>query len=146
MQNPQSRVLDTLRRRPLFTDLSELELRTIAEEVRRQTFAAGVTVFAEGEACRDLLVVEEGAVRLMKTAPNGPRQLIGIERRGASLAEVPIFDEGLHTATAEAVEATRILRIEAKRFRAICKPGSRLTCFGSPENTASRPAGAWSLP
>src|SRR5262249_9531895 len=96
MQKRQRTVLDTLRRLPLFTDLSEIELKTIADQVRSQTSAAGAIVFAEGEACRDLLIVEEGAVRLMKTAASGRQQLIGIERRGASLAEVPYLMRG-HT-------------------------------------------------
>jgi CRP-like cAMP-binding protein len=110
----------TLRRVPLFTDLSEAELALIAERVVRRKYSAGMTVFSEGEACRELMIVEEGTIRILKTASNGRQQLIGIERVGNSLAEVPVFDEGRYPATAEALNDASILQLDAGHFRRIC--------------------------
>jgi CRP-like cAMP-binding protein len=116
----KSDLATTLRRVPLFTDLSEAELALIAERVVRRKYTAGMTVFSEGGVCRELMIVEEGMVRILKTASNGRQQLIGIERAGNSLAEVPVFDEGRYPATAEAVSDVSILQLDALHFRKIC--------------------------
>ena len=84
----------TLRRVPLFNELSELELASIAANVISNSYKAGQVIFSEGDKGSDLLVVEEGCVRVVKTAPNGRHQLISIERAGSSLGEVSAFDGG----------------------------------------------------
>jgi len=48
-------------------------------------------------------------VKILKTAPRGRQQLIGIERAGNSLSEVPVFDGGRYPATAQAVIPTVLL-------------------------------------
>jgi len=113
MQSLKSNLATTLRRLPLFNDLSGAELAFIAERVVRRHYAAGTIVFLEGDACRELLIVEEGSVKILKTAPNGRQQLIGIERAGNALAEVPVFDQGRYQATAEAVSDTTLLHLDA---------------------------------
>lgn len=88
-------LLSTLRRLPLFTDLSNQELQAIARQAKREIFERGDVLFSEGQRCKDMLIVEVGAVRLFKTSTQGRQQLIGIERRGSLLAEAPAFDEDL---------------------------------------------------
>jgi CRP-like cAMP-binding protein len=92
----------TLRRVPLFAELSEGELGEVAQRVTRKEYLSGATIFTDGERCRELLVVATGAVRLMKTAPSGREQLISIERMGSTLAEVPVFEDGQYSFTARA--------------------------------------------
>src|SRR5881394_287625 len=110
----------TLRRLPLFNDLSEDELSLIAQRVTLHSHDAGAIVFSEGDVCRELFIVKEGSVKILKTAPNGRQQLIGIERAGNSLSEIAVFDGGRYPATAQAASATVLLRLEADRFRRIC--------------------------
>ena len=50
--------VEILRRLPLFTDVSEAELSLIAESVSRLHFDEGAIIFAEGDACSELLIVE----------------------------------------------------------------------------------------
>jgi CRP-like cAMP-binding protein len=113
-------MLSTLRRLPLSSDLSEPELAAFAEYVTRRNFAANTRVFSEGDACCELWIVEAGMVRLLKDAPSGRQQLISIERAGNSLAEVPVFDAGQHSVTAETSGEAILLRVDAQRFRDIC--------------------------
>jgi CRP-like cAMP-binding protein len=110
----------TLRRLPLFNDLSEAELALIGERVTIHRYDAGMIVFSEGDACRELWIVKEGTVKTLKTAPSGRQQLIGIERAGNSLSEVAVFDGGCYLATAQTVTSTVLLRLEADHFRRIC--------------------------
>jgi CRP-like cAMP-binding protein len=116
----ETKLLMMLRRVPLFAELSEVELGAVAERVAREEYEAGAMVFGEGETCRELLIVEAGAVRLVKTAASGREQLISIERMGSTLAEAPVFDSGKHSMTAVAAEPTVLLRLAAEEFRRIC--------------------------
>ena len=110
----------TLRRLPLFTDLSDAELELLAESVTRLNFEAGAIIFTEGDTCRELLIVEDGEVKIIKSAANGREQLLSIERKGSSLAEIAVLDGSSYPGTAETVTPTVILRLPADRFRQIC--------------------------
>ena len=120
MDSPKSDYIRTLRRLPLFTDLSDVELAQIAEGVSRLYFEEGTLIFGEGDVCRELLIVEEGTVKIVKSALSGRQQLLGIERKGSSLAEVAVFDGGRYPASAEATSPTTLLRLSADSFRQAC--------------------------
>jgi len=77
-------------------------------------------IFQEGDICRELLIVEEGEVKLVESAANGRQQLLSIERKGSSLAEVAVFDGGRYPATAHAACSAVRLRLSADSFRRIC--------------------------
>jgi CRP/FNR family transcriptional regulator, cyclic AMP receptor protein len=117
---PKPDLVATLRRLPLFTDLSDKELALVAENVNRLRYEEGAAIFSEGDPCHELLIVEVGTVKIFKSALDGREQLIGVERRGNSLAEVPVFDGGRYPASAEATSTTVLLRLPADNFRRIC--------------------------
>src|SRR5260370_5167696 len=120
MDSPKSDYIRTLRRLQLFTDLSDVELAQIADGVSRLYFGEGTVIFGEGDVCRELLIVEEGAVKIVKSALSGRQQLLSIERKGSSLAEVAVFDGGRYPASAEAAPSTILLRLPAESFRRTC--------------------------
>jgi len=113
-------IIATLRRVPLFTDLSQAELTVIAERVTRHEFEAGAIIYSEGDLCRGLFIVEQGDVKIFKSAASGRQQLIAIERPGGSLTEIPVFDSGRYPVTACANTPTVLLRLDATHFRDIC--------------------------
>jgi CRP-like cAMP-binding protein len=117
---PKPDLVATLRRLPLFTDLSDKELALVAENVNRLRYEEGAAIFSEGDPCHELLIVEVGTVKIFKSALDGREQLIGVERRGNSLAEVPVFDGGRYPASAKATSTTVLLRLPADNFRRIC--------------------------
>lgn len=55
-------------------------------------FCRGEIIFSEGDPCRELLIVRDGGVNLLKTAANGRQQLLSFERAGNSLSEISAFD------------------------------------------------------
>jgi CRP/FNR family transcriptional regulator len=113
-------MVDTLRRVPLFQELSTPELASLSAEASRKRYAPGQLIFSEGERGGDLLIVESGIIKVLKTAPSGRQQLLAIERAGSSLGEVSVFDGGAYSATAVASEPTVLLRISGEHFRAVC--------------------------
>ena len=109
-----------MRRVPLFNELSDEEISVIAQSVVRRHLEARTILFAEGDPCRELFIVESGAVKLLKTAPNGRQQLLRIERAGSALAEAPVFDSGEYSTTAESMSETSVLSVDANQFRQLC--------------------------
>src|SRR5260370_31139533 len=120
MDSPKSDYIRTLRRLQLFTDLSDVELVQIADRVSRLYFEEGTLIFGEGDVCRELLIVEEGTAKMVKSALSGGQQLLGIERKASSLAGVAVFDGGRYPASPEATSSTTLLRLSADSFRQTC--------------------------
>jgi len=113
-------VLDTLRRVPLFNELSSDELSSIAAKVSVARYDAKQVVFTEGDKGGDLLIVQKGNIRIVKMAASGRHQLLSIERPGSSLGEVSVFDGGLYSATAITDSPAVLLRLRGEQFRALC--------------------------
>ena len=131
MRNPHlaiDELIAALHRVPLFSDLSNAELRLIAERATVRRYDPGQVIFSEGDPCSELLVVKEGSVKVLKTAANGRRQLLSMERIGNSLSELSIFDGNPYPATAEATAPTTLLCLAADHFRRVCQqhPGVAL--------------------
>ena len=77
-------------------------------------------MFSEGDKGGDLLIVQEGSVRIVKIAASGRHQLIAIERPGSSLGEVSAFDGGPYSTTAIAITPAVLLRLNGEHLRSLC--------------------------
>ncbi len=120
MPTPPQQLLETLRRVPLFNELSERELGSIVESVTTSRYEANQIVFSEGDQGGDLLIIREGDVKIVKMAASGRHQLISIERPGSSLGEVSLFDGGPYSTTAITMNAAVLLRVRGEHFRNLC--------------------------
>jgi CRP/FNR family transcriptional regulator len=120
MPLPIDAFVGTLRRVPLFNELSESELTFLAHRLSVAQYKGGEIVFSEGERGGDLLIVMQGSVRVVKIAASGRQQLLTVERFGSSLGEVSVFDGGGYSTTAIAVEPCALLRLKGNEFRSLC--------------------------
>ena len=73
-----------------------------------------------GEEARGLYVIAEGAVRAFRESIDGREQVIHVERAGATIAEVPMFDDGAYPSTVAAEEDSVILFIDKRDVRNLC--------------------------
>ena len=103
----------------IFSDLSEAELRSLAERTVHQHVRAGETIFNEGDPCQGFYVVESGEVKIFKTAPSGREQVLTLDRAGNSVAEIPVFDGGPYPASGIATVDTTLLFVSKRDFRAL---------------------------
>jgi CRP/FNR family transcriptional regulator len=111
---------ETLRRIPIFADLSETELKFLGERAIPRDYRAGELVFAEGDACTGLFVIESGRLRIFKSSPGGREQVLAIEGAGSSVAEIPLFDGGKYPASVSAVEDSHVYFISKQDFHSLC--------------------------
>ena len=100
-----------LRRTALFGSLSEAEITAIAERSVEHRLGRGEILFLTGDPPRGLYVVVEGAVRAYRVGSDGREQVIHVERSGATVGEVPFFDEGSYPSTVAGEEQSILLFI-----------------------------------
>lgn len=103
-----------LRRTRLFAELDENTLRVLAERAFERRFQKDEVLFVAGDEAHGLYVIVAGAVRAFRVSLDGREQVIHVERAGATIAEVPVFDDGAYPSTVAAEEDTTVLFIDKR--------------------------------
>jgi CRP/FNR family transcriptional regulator len=109
-----------LGRTALFKELDEDTLRALAARAVERRFQKDELLFVAGEEARGLYVIVEGAVRAFRVSPDGREQVIHVERAGATVAEVPVFDDGAFPSTVAAETDSILLFIDKRDVRKLC--------------------------
>ena len=110
----------TLAKVPIFSDLTPAEMSFIAPRLLPRQCAPGELIFAEGDPCAGLYVVERGHIRIFKSSSGGREQVLSIDGPGSSVAELPVFDGGPYPASASAVDDVTVLLVRRQDFHALC--------------------------
>src|SRR5215469_16487689 len=110
----------TLAKVPIFSDLSASELSYLTQRAVPRQYAPGEMVFAEGEPCAGLYVVQSGHIRIFKSSASGREQVLAIDGPGSSVAELPVFDGGNYPASGAAVDQATFLFVSKQDFQALC--------------------------
>jgi CRP/FNR family transcriptional regulator len=106
-----------LGRTTLFGSLTRSELQLLAHHAMVRRLARGDILFVVEEEAQGLFVIVSGSVRAFRVSSEGREQVIHVEHAGATLAEVPVFDDGAYPATASAEEDSVVLFIDKRDFR-----------------------------
>ena len=107
-----------LKRTVLFGGLPAEGLAELAAFAQKRELEQGEVLFLAGEKAAGLFVIVSGQIRAYRVNTQGREQTLHIERDGATLAEVPVFDDGPYPATAVAEERTTVLFLDKA---AICR-------------------------
>ncbi len=120
--------VDTLRRVPFLAVLPSEDLQALAAHCVVRQLAHDEMLFAEGDACEGLFVVQSGAMKLFKMAESGREQVLVIERAGSTVGELAVFDGGNFPASAAAVEdSTTVLFLPKREFLELVRTNSEVT-------------------
>lgn len=103
---------------PLFSGLSDRELRVLASNCRERDYAAGAALLRQGETGVGLFIITGGVVRVTQQGDDGNVRDLGTFERGAVLGEMSLLDDLPRTATVTALEPARALVIPVWDFRA----------------------------
>ena len=102
---------------PIFSSLTDDEIKAVSEIGNTQTVSADELVFSEGEPGSVLYVIIKGSVRIYtKITENVDKTLVTL-RSGGLFGEMAVISEDYRSATAKAVEETELLSISQKDFR-----------------------------
>ena len=95
-----------LRKAPLFSNLPEEELQSLAENLGRRAFAKGMIIFHKGTLGQNLYLVESGIVRIFILSVGGNEITVNIFGTGDSFGELSMLDGLPRSAGAIAMDAT----------------------------------------
>jgi CRP/FNR family transcriptional regulator len=109
-----------LRRTTLFGELDEVEIQALAERAVERRLARDEVLFVAGDEAQGLFVVASGALRAFREGVDGREQVIHVERAGATIAELPVFDDRPYPSTVAAEEETVVLFLDKRDVRALC--------------------------
>lgn len=104
---------------PLFAALGPQELTDLARRSACRTVPPDTSLFREGEPCRGLYLVLEGAVNVYRSNRDGEVQTLRLAEAGDSLGEVSLFDEGPYLASALTVRASHLLFLPVAEVQAL---------------------------
>ena len=105
-----------LKRTALFKELDDTTLGLLAAHAVPRHYGKDEVLFLAGEEARGLFVILSGSVRAFRES-EGREQVIHVERAGATVAEVPVFDNGPCPSTVAAEEDTYTLFIDKRDVR-----------------------------
>jgi CRP-like cAMP-binding protein len=109
-----------LRQTALFSSLSDEQLAQVALVAHERPLEPNEILFLEGAPAEHLFVVMTGVIRAYRMNKRGREQIIHVERAGATLAEIPVFDDGPYPASAASEEASIVLSIGKSDFKELC--------------------------
>ena len=109
-----------LRRTPLFRELDDTTLSLLAEHAVPRHYGKDELLFLAGDEAHGLFVIVNGSVRAFRESIDGREQVIHVERAGATVAEVPVFDDGAYPSTVAAEEDTDTLFLDKRDVRQLC--------------------------
>ena len=121
--------LKLLRRIPFLNALPPAELRRIARIATQQESPAGETIFSRSEAGSRMFIVTSGRVRIFTRSNGKKRKTFAYLAPGDFFGEMALVDGHTRSASAEAVEDSRLLVIRKSDFKSLLVSDPKLTFF-----------------
>jgi CRP-like cAMP-binding protein len=121
---------------PLLEGVSEAELSELARILRWREVPAGEVLWREGGEAAAMLLIVDGRVSVSIRLPGDRTVEVTTLGRGEALGEMPLLDGGSHSATARAIESTRLLALSRADFAALVSR-SHPTAFALKRRIAS---------
>jgi CRP-like cAMP-binding protein len=115
---------EILREVSIFRGLSDAEVGSLLDGSERKEFAAGATIFKEGDEVSGLYLIESGKVSVHKqTAEGKPHELAALDAKHV-FGEMGLLVGGrARTATVTTTEATVVWHIPRPRFGQLIEQG-----------------------
>jgi CRP-like cAMP-binding protein len=105
------RTIATLRLVPVFAALPDADLARVAEVAAPRSFAAGETVFREGDESNTCYIVRTGKARAVREHSDGRSITLAHFGPGDIFGELAMFDNESRSASIETLEATEVTAI-----------------------------------
>lgn len=114
-------LMDILRQVELFRGLNPQQLEHISSICRPEEISAGTVLFQQGDDADRMVIIASGQIEIAVTTPQGetyPALYLG---EGQVVGEMGLIDSGARSATAIALEKTRVYTIDRSDFEHLCE-------------------------
>jgi CRP/FNR family transcriptional regulator/CRP/FNR family cyclic AMP-dependent transcriptional regulator len=106
-----------LRKIDLFADLTDREADTVLGVMHERTLARGTTVFHQHDSGGGLYLIFAGSVKITRTGRDGRDVTVAVLGEGNFFGEMSLLDGQPRSASATALQATRLLILEREHFQ-----------------------------
>jgi CRP/FNR family transcriptional regulator, cyclic AMP receptor protein len=103
------RAAELVGRARLFGDLDRGARLRLGERAVERSYRRGQLIFGEGDPGDSLFVVTEGLVKVFVTSEDGDEMVLVTLRSGDTFGELALIDGGVRSASAEALEPTKVM-------------------------------------
>lgn len=113
-------IAQALQQTALFQSLNDGQSMELGKRARLLHLVRGQMLFVAGEPAIGMYVIVTGSLRATRESIEGREQVIHVDRAGASIAEVPMFDEESYPSSVTAEEDSTVLFLARADVRAAC--------------------------
>jgi CRP/FNR family cyclic AMP-dependent transcriptional regulator len=117
--------LDRVRDIGLFGGLGDEVLRTFVAALEVNELGAGTVVFKEGESGRELYVILDGEVEVLRRSKRGHETRVAILGPGDWFGEMSVLDVLPRSATTRVLAPTHLLRLTAHELDTLYRRDTR---------------------
>jgi DNA-binding SARP family transcriptional activator len=117
---------ELLKQIPLFSSLSQRDIRFLAQIARQLELPAGTILFKEGEIGNRLYIIEEGELAIIKALGTPDEIILRVCFAGEAIGEMSFLNtEGVRSATVRAKTRIRLIEIAGDDFEMLLlgRPG-----------------------
>lgn len=111
--------ISILRDTELFASLSEESLVTIAATGEARDLQRGDTLFTEGDEPDYIYIVTGGRIAMVNRSIDGRESVVALMETGDLFGEMPLFDGGIRSTGARALEVSAVIAIPYEPVRAL---------------------------
>lgn len=104
-------MLNKLKNVPLFSELSDQELATIAKIATTHNVTKNSVVVHEGDAGNSLFVILQGSAKISYYAPDGREVVLTLLSEGDFFGEISLLDGEPRSATVSTLESSQLAQI-----------------------------------
>jgi len=106
-----------LRRIDLFADLTDREADTVLDLMREKSLDRGTTVFHQNDSGGGLYLILSGSVKITRTGRDGRDVTVAVLTEGNFFGEMSLLDGQPRSASATALQPTRLLVLDREHFQ-----------------------------
>jgi CRP/FNR family cyclic AMP-dependent transcriptional regulator len=110
--------LEVLRTVPLFSQVSEADLRAMADLVRERRQPKGSLILTQGDEGETLFLIRSGQVKVAVVAEDGREVILSVLGAGSFFGEMALIDDEPRSAHVIAMEESVLLALRREDFRA----------------------------
>src|SRR5262249_33898626 len=108
-EKKEQRIFEVLRAVPIFSELSDRELRAVQKLVYVRHYADGEVIFGQGDPSLGMYVIKGGTVRIIRDIPSAQPKILAELTAGEFFGEVGLVDDEPRSASAVAQGETEVI-------------------------------------
>jgi len=110
---------ELLRTVPIFSELSEADIASLARLTSRRTCPKDTVVFFENEEGDSFFIIVDGRIKVTILGDDGREVILSVLGRGDFFGEMALLDNEPRSATAIAVEDSELLSLHRNDFQSV---------------------------